>query len=74
MRVEHVLLMGSIAMAGPAMSADQKPTGENTAKPAHEAQDKARPATGQKSSDERPKRPNRKARVHRSFPPPTKPL
>jgi hypothetical protein len=75
MRVEHVLLMGSIVVACPVLSADPKPTSENTAKAAREAQEKSRPATaGQIASDEMPNRPNRKPRVHRTFPPPTRPL
>jgi hypothetical protein len=74
MRMEHVLLMGSIAVACPVLSADPKPTSENTAKAAREAQEKARPATGQMASDELPNQPNRKPRVHRTFPPPTRPL
>jgi hypothetical protein len=74
MRVEHVLLMGSIAVASPVLSADPKATSENTAKAAREAQEKAHPASGQIASDELPNRPNRKPRVHRTFPPPTRHL
>ena len=74
MRMEHVLLMGSIAMACPVLSADPKPTSDNTAKAAREAQEKSRPAAGQIASDELPNRPNRKSRVHRTSPPPTRPL
>ena len=74
MRVEHVLLMGSIAVASPALPADPKPASESTAKSVREAQEKARPPSGQMASEEQPDRPNRKPRVHRTFAPPTKPL
>ena len=74
LRVEHVLLLAGIAMAGAAFSADPKSPSENTASPARETQQKAHPATGQMASDEVPNRPNRKPRVHRTFPPPTKHL
>lgn len=74
MRVEHVLLLGSIVVANPVLSADPKPPTENKQKATRETPEKARPATGQMASDELPGRPNRKARVHRTFPPPTRPL
>jgi hypothetical protein len=74
MRVEHVLLMGSIAVACPVLSADPKPVSEDSSKAAREAQEKARPATGHMASDELPNRPDRKPRVHRTFAPPTRPL
>ena len=67
MRVEHVLLIGSIAVAAPALSADPQPSSENAARPAREGQEKALPATGRMASDELPSRPNRKPRVHRTF-------
>ena len=74
MRMEHVLLVGSIVIASPAMSADSKSESENNAKPAREAHAKARSDTGAMAGDNVPTRPNRKGRVHRTFPPPTKHL
>lgn len=74
MRLEHVLLIGGIAVASPVLSADPKPPPENSEKAGRETQEKARPATGQMASDELPTRPNRKPRIHRTFPPSTKHL
>lgn len=74
MRLEHVLLMGSIVVAGPVLSAEPKPTSENAAKTVREAQQKTHPAAGQAASDELPNQPNRKSRVHRTFPPPPRNL
>jgi hypothetical protein len=74
MRLEHVLLIGSIAAASPVLSADPKAPSENTERAGREAQEKPRPATGQMASDELPSRPNRKPRIHRTFPPPARPL
>jgi hypothetical protein len=74
MRVEHVLLIGSIAVASPALPADPKSTSENTAKATRGVQEESRAAASQMASDELPNRPNRKPRIHRTFPPPTRQL
>jgi hypothetical protein len=74
MRMGHVLLMGSFVVTGPALSADPDPASETRGKPAREAKGAKPPAGGSMASDDGQRQSTQKRRVHRTFPPPTRPL
>jgi hypothetical protein len=75
MRKEHVLLIGSLVIAGPAVCADSGAgTANDKMKGAGAAKDGKPAARAPMADEESTHRANGKARVHRTFAPPTRPL
>ena len=72
MRMQHLLLLSSIALSSPAMAAEPKQAATVKGKPGTEATSRSDLASSAASDEAMPIRPTRKNRVRYSFPPSTR--